>query len=432
MKNISKIISTFFLSLSIIMLLYVFYRSEIYSGGSRYDYYSKYYIISFSLICLSFASFFLRKEIKIRIGLIILSFTVCIYLIEGYMAIIGNPYYLYTYLKKKDPNVTVYVSPFNHLNEVNQKNFPLSGISYRKTIFCNEGGYMSTYQSDRYGFNNPDSEWDKKEIKFILVGSSIVHGACVNENDTIGGNLRSITEIKKGVLNLGYSENRAVTKYATLREYMPLKNTNNVLWIYHEAYDLHDFEIEFDNKILLKYLNNKEFSQNLYLNQKNIEKKLHTTLLNQEKSEKRNIFSRLIKLTYLRAATIEKLFPPKDIFRNDYLSSSLLSKFEKVIKLSKEFVESNGANFYFIYLPEFHRYSNKYYYHRDNEEIYKKIIQSVRNLNIPIIDINAEIFEKHKNPLSLFQDHYGHFNEKSYQLVAKTIFQKIQEYERKK
>ena len=61
-----------------------------------------------------------------------------------------------------------------------------------------------------------------------------------------------------------------------------------------------------------------------------------------------------------------------------------------------------------------------------------RILQTVRNLNIPIIDINAEIFEKHENPLSLFQDHYGHFNEKSYQLVAKTIFQKIQEYERKK
>ena len=79
---------------------------------------------------------------------------------------------------------------------------PLGGVSKKITVGSNEGGEYSVYQSDRYGFNNPDSEWDKKEIKFILVGSSIVHGACVNENDTIGGNLRLITDIKKGVLNV--------------------------------------------------------------------------------------------------------------------------------------------------------------------------------------------------------------------------------------
>ena len=39
--------------------------------------------------------------------------------------------------------------------------FPLSGISNSKTIHCNESGYYSIYKSDRYGFNNPDYDWDK-------------------------------------------------------------------------------------------------------------------------------------------------------------------------------------------------------------------------------------------------------------------------------
>ena len=47
--------------------------------------------------------------------------------------------------------------------------FPLSGFSNKKTINCNENGYYSIFQSDRYGFNNPDTEWDSQEIEFLLV-----------------------------------------------------------------------------------------------------------------------------------------------------------------------------------------------------------------------------------------------------------------------
>ena len=39
---------------------------------------------------------------------------------------------------------------------------------------------------------------------------------------------------------------------------------------------------------------------------------------------------------------------------------------------------------------------------------------------------NKELFEKHKDPLSLFPFRIGsHYNKKGYQLVAKTIFNKI-------
>ena len=40
--------------------------------------------------------------------------------------------------------------------------------SNSKTIVCNENGYFSIFRSDRYGFNNPDYEWDKDEAKIIL------------------------------------------------------------------------------------------------------------------------------------------------------------------------------------------------------------------------------------------------------------------------
>ena len=58
--------------------------------------------------------------------------------------------------------------PVHFTDGINFKFAPLSGIANRKTIHCNENGYYSIYQSDRYGFNNPDKEWDQKDIEFLL------------------------------------------------------------------------------------------------------------------------------------------------------------------------------------------------------------------------------------------------------------------------
>jgi len=83
---------------------------------------------------------------------------------------------IYQDLKKINNKIAVAVAPENYLN-LSKPIFPLSGISNSETIYCDENGYYSIYQSDRYGFNNPDENWDKKEIEYLLVGDSFVHGA---------------------------------------------------------------------------------------------------------------------------------------------------------------------------------------------------------------------------------------------------------------
>ena len=78
-------------------------------------------------------------------------------------------------MKKLNNKITVTVHPSYYINRETDI-FPLSGISNSKTIYCNENGYFSIYQSDRYGFNNPDEEWDSNEIEYLLVGDSMTHG----------------------------------------------------------------------------------------------------------------------------------------------------------------------------------------------------------------------------------------------------------------
>ena len=89
------------------------------------------------------------------------------------------------------------------------------------------------YKSDRYGFNNPDSEWDNKEIEYLLVGDSFTRGACVNRPNDMSSFLRNLSN--KSVLNLGQGGTGPLIQYGILREYL---NTNIKKVIRNNIYNL--------------------------------------------------------------------------------------------------------------------------------------------------------------------------------------------------
>ena len=82
-------------------------------------------------------------------------------------------------------------------------------------------------------------------------------------------------QTKKTSINLGYVGNGPLVQLATLKEYIP-DDVENIVWFYYEENDLIDLEREINNPILLKYLNNDKFSQNLKENQDKINNYLIT------------------------------------------------------------------------------------------------------------------------------------------------------------
>ena len=73
-----------------------------------------------------------------------------------------DKYEFYNDEKTNHTNLKTYIPPRDFISDTDLKIFPLSGISKVDTILCNENGYYSVYQSDRYGFNNPDNEFSEK------------------------------------------------------------------------------------------------------------------------------------------------------------------------------------------------------------------------------------------------------------------------------
>jgi hypothetical protein len=125
--------------------------------------------------------------------------------------------------------------------------FTFGGISKKTTVGGNEGGKHSRYFSDRYGFNNPDSEWDSSKVEWILLGDSFTHYS-VQPGDEIAGQIRFLTN--STVINLGIIGNGPLVELATLNEYAMSLHPSKVLWIYYEN-DLENMRHVTHTKILL-------------------------------------------------------------------------------------------------------------------------------------------------------------------------------------
>lgn len=344
-------------------------------------------------------------------------------------------YDVYMDYKNSAKEAVVIVPPVSYISKQKLPNnlYPLSGISKKFTISCNELGFWSTYKSDRYGFNNPDAEWDKLSFDFLLVGDSFTHGSCVHQKNSIAGQLRN----NANVINLGYAGNGPLIEYASLKEYFKDIDAKNVLWFYYEN-DLKELKSELSNKTLIKYLDDINFTQNLINNQKEINQIASKTLNEKLKKyqEKDAVFFRFEEFYFKRVLLLFTIRHRLSwMFKKDFLNINLISEkekklgyfdeyldeFENILKLTKNLTMNNNSKLYFVYLPEYPGV-----FDNNRLQTYKKIIKTTKKLDISIIDL-YEVFSNHPDPKSLFPSRsYGHYNNDGYKLVVETILNNLE------
>lgn len=103
---------------------------------------------------------------------------------------------------------------------------------------------------------------------------------------------------------------------------------------------------------------------------------------------------------------------------NEQTQTLPFQKFKKILKLTKNLTDKNKSTLYFVYLPSYSRYKTKY-----NNSNYLSIKKILKELDIPIVDIHEEVFNKNKNPLKFFPfGLYGHYTVDGYKKVAETIY----------
>jgi hypothetical protein len=424
-----RLFNILFTTISILLLSYVLYKSEVVWKGNAREYYFIYYIISIILVTLSASFFFINKILRTYIFIIFLSVVSTLYLFEAYLNLPYAKYAdvrdkiklykkegknfdtrtireIYNELKKDDINTSVKVSPLRSVKIKDKGIQPLSGVSNSKTIYDNENGYFFIYNSDRYGFNNPDYEWDSEEIEYLLIGDSFAHGAAVNKPDDIASQLRKFSS--KSVITLGYSANGPLLEYASLREY-GYKNVKKIIWIFCDN-DIPGLGYELKSEILLKYLEDLNFTQNLKSRQEEVDELARKIIKNKKFDDNTFNLLRFLKLIKIRGQILNNKIEENYSLKNP-------ATFIKVITLAKEYAKKNNSEFHFVYLPYKKFFDDKY-----DENIYLSVKEIIKNLNVNFIDIN-EVFNKEDNPQDLFPfKKYGHYNVDGYHKVSKEIF----------
>ena len=437
----------------IIIFFFLIYKSHIISNDGFFNYYKIHYISLLVLFLFSGILFFLSKEANFIIFINEIFVILALYLTEGYffydyyqkeynfrVQYESNIKEYYYKRKQTDPdiNLTIPISIFLNEKEI----FPLSNIPNKKTIGCNENNYYSSYETDKYGFRNSLNNWDSESIDILILGDSFAHGACVNNKDTIYGNLKKLMN-GKSILNLAQGGTGPLIQYATFREYGKDLSPKKILWFYYEGNDLINLKDELKNDILKKYLFDKSFSQKLK------DKTIQTTKIIKKEIIKREELSPKVNLDKIDINDIklEKIIVKEKIIKKPL--SEQLKKFiklynvrnlifdhdgyyttpdfdekvyNKIIKDVNEFITKNNSELIFIYLPSLSRYSNIGIV--TNKQLNKKkVLSIIKKNNVQIVDLDRELFSK-ENIDKLFSITNQHYSEYGYRKIAELIFKK--------
>ena len=422
----NKNFKIFFIFLNIVVLLYIFYRSEFIHNGENRLYYLKYYIIFILALSYSLINYFYFSTILQYFNIFSLSIIFSLYLFEFY-----NIYWMkhlkassyekkykkkfdtrtnkevYLDLKNDDVDVIVSVPPYYFLKEKSEI-IPLSGHSKINTLYSNENGYPFRIKSDRYGFNNPNEEWDKKNYEYINLGDSFVYGLAVNRPNDISSVLRKISN--KPVLNLGVIGTGSLIQLGILKEFSYNKKSKNILWFYYEENDLIDLRNELKNSLLQNYLTKPNFKQNLLNKQSLVDKMIFNKFEKQIIREDSSEIFKFIKLYNFRKFLNGFFLPAEEL--------EIPKEFSQIVKEFNKFSIEKNSKLYFIYLPDYFTVKSGI-----KSKNFFKIKSIVQNENVTFIDILDNVFLKEKNPLDLFPfGMAGHYNEEGYSKIANYVF----------
>ena len=349
--------------------------------------------------------------------------------------------------KEKFPNLKPYINSMFALYHSGYfpKFFSSSTFSKSDIFTCNENGYYPIIKTDRYGFYNNDKIW-YQDFEEVFLGDSFTAGSCVNIEDNIISNYKKNFS-DKIVINLGTPGSFPLLELIKLKEYIygdiNYKKPKKIYWLYYEGNDLRELENFYNshkNEEIFKYLNDRNFLQNLIKFDGKRNKELNKSLdyvisLIENKKQSKNLHKyRLVH--FLTFAKIRTLIKDTFFSERQNIDTNTLELFREIVKLSKEIIENNGAEFIFVYLPTIERYKTFRAYNLkiygssvlDKKLKYNEIMKILNNLNIKVLNIKSEIFDIQEDALNLFPLRiHHHYNAEGYKIIGNFIYSKIRD-----
>lgn len=295
---------------------------------------------------------------------------------------------------------------------------PLAGVSRAETVqLCNEDGRYHTYQSDRYGFNNPDAVWDSSEPKIVLIGDSFTHGYCVPSDSTLASQMRKVWP---ATLNLGTGGSGPLAELAILTEYGITAKPSVVLWIYYEN-DLPDLARERGSRQMLRYLD-PAYRQDLPARQPAIDSSLHRWI-DARYADTGEPNGLTLRITLRGIVTLRSLRGLLDQLRSGEARDprAQLPLFSEVLRAAKDRSEAIGARLVFVFLPQWGRSFDARRLPFDAAR--PEVLAAAREAGLPVIDLTTTFTTHNRRDLLFAHGDMGgaHYSPLGYQVAASLI-----------
>lgn len=330
------------------------------------------------------------------------------------------------------PNPAVQYSPTNftenraHLTLPDgRKVLPLSEVANARTLMCQEGDRpFAIYDSDSYGFNNPDSAWESPRI--VLLGDSFAYGACVDPRDHFVARLRARVP---GTVNLAHGGNGPLLELALLREYAAALKPRYVFWFYDENNDLYsmvedvpaDLAVELEHPILARYLKEPGFSQGLKQNQAEINAAMKRLSDFWIANRLRDDTWPSRGLRFLTAPQIRALLPKRlALIAAQAAETDPVATFRRVLAMAAAQTHAFDGRFVLVSIPALTRFC----FGRDYP-LHQAVRAAAEAEADVVIDLEADVtafVREHGAPaLAAMKPCRGHFSERGYDLVARRL-----------
>ena len=328
-------------------------------------------------------------------------------------------------LRKNKQDAWPLVTPSHFIeqtyNELGHSVLPLAGLKNVSTVFCNEAEGYAIYTSDEKGFRNKPGVWNRKN-DLLLIGDSFVQGACVEDENTIASRLQSYGN----ALSLGQSGTGPLVQLALLKEYSQQVNPKTVLWFYFEANDQTDLLKEQEKALLISYLRDGSFRQNLLSDNAYIQNLI-----------KEFVESNMDKVVAEQGPKQNRAsLPWLNIFRLNMLRGRLglsfsdiavpdLSIYQDTVAAFNRFCIENGFQLFIVYVPTGARYQMSAMPHGEKFSR-KHIINLIAEVGVPIVDFHKLLISQN-DPRSYYSyNGGGHLTSEGYQLLADYIIEEIE------
>tara|TARA_B100000029_G_scaffold221648_1_gene219326 strand:+ start:619 stop:1854 length:1236 start_codon:yes stop_codon:yes gene_type:complete len=342
----------------------------------------------------------------------------------------------------KDLEPKFYYSPIFRFSKIfidakkNKKIIPFRGPINSKTLSCSEEGEYHLDVSDKFGFKNSNSIYEKN-INTAVLGDSLAEGNCQNIKNDIPGHLT-----KKGFpsLNLGVTGTTVLVALGIMREFGETISPNNFIYLYSEENDLDGLNWSKKDEHLMSYMSD-EYSIN-YLNRydevKNFLKlvssetfsyiKLNKDPRNTNVNKKSNL--EILKENFVDILELKKTksIVRHKIFNKEYIETDL-ELFYSIVKKMNEESKKYNSNFIFVYVPSSLRYFKTPSYalldQKQQIKLKDKILNEIRKMNISVIDL-TDYFDTVEDISQYYNVGYlGHFNSDGYEKISEIISAKL-------